>query len=86
MGERAHLGTDLGMAWGIGGWLLPPFLERLGFEGTARLRERVASEITTTFASRYTAEISLAEALDLETLKAYGRQATSKKYLINPNK
>ncbi|MBJ18244.1 MAG: NADH oxidase [Deltaproteobacteria bacterium] len=80
------LGTDLGMAWGIGGWLLPPFLERLGFEGTARLRERVASEITTTFASRYTAEISLAEALDLETLKAYGRQATSKKYLINPNK
>ena len=74
------------MAWGIGGWLLPPFLGKVGLETTGRLRERVAREITTTFASRYTAEISLAETLDLETLKAYGRQATGEKYLINPHK
>jgi len=80
------LGADLGMAWGIGGWLLPPFLGRLGLEGTARLRTRVAEEIKTTFASKYTAEISLAGALDLPTLKAYGRQATGEKYLINPSK
>jgi NADPH2:quinone reductase len=80
------LGADLGMAWGIGGWLLPPFLGSIGLEATGRLRNRVASEITTTFASGYTAEISLAEALDLTTLKAYGRQATGEKYLINPNK
>ncbi len=80
------LGADLGMAWGLGGWLLPPFLGKLGLEGTARLRERVAGEIKTTFASRYTAEISLTEALDLSTLKAYGRQATGEKYLINPSR
>jgi NADPH:quinone reductase len=80
------LATDLGMAWGIGGWLLPPFLGSIGFEATERLRNRVAAEIKTTFASRYTAEISLAEALDLATLKAYGRQATGEKYLINPHK
>lgn len=80
------LGADLGMAWGIGGWLLPPFLGSIGGEATARLRNRVAAEIKTTFASRYTAEISLAEALDLSTLKAYGRQATGEKYLINPQK
>ena len=80
------LGADLGMAWGIGGWLLPPFLGSIGGEATMRLRNRVAAEIRTTFASHYTAEISLAEALDLSTLKAYGRQATGEKYLINPHK
>ena len=80
------LGADLGMAWGIGGWLLPPFLGKIGPEDTNRLRTRVANEIKTTFASHYTAEISLAEALDPKTLKAYGRQATGEKYLINPAK
>ena len=80
------LGADLGMAWGIGGWLLPPFLGKIGPEDTNRLRTRVANEIKTTFASHYTAEISLAEALELKTLQAYGRQATGEKYLINPAK
>ncbi len=84
--SETRLGTDLGMAWGVGGWLLPPFLGKLGLEGTGRLRERVAAEIKTTFASHYTAEISLAGALDLATLKAYGRQATGEKYLINPSR
>lgn len=80
------LGADLGMAWGVGGWLLPPFLAKIGPEATGRLRQRVADEIKTTFASHYTAEISLAEALDPKTLLAYGRQATGEKYLINPSK
>jgi NADPH2:quinone reductase len=80
------LNGDFGMAWGIGGWLLPPFLGKLGAEGGARLRARVAAEIKTTFASHYTAEISLAEALELKTVAAYGKQATGEKYLINPNK
>jgi NADPH2:quinone reductase len=75
---------DFGMAWGIGGWLLPPFLQRAGGEVVARMRARVAAEIKTTFASHYTAEISLARALDVETLKAYGRQATGEKYLMIP--
>lgn len=80
------LGSDVGMAWGVGGWLLPPFLGKIGGEATLRLRSRVAREIGTTFASHYTAEISLAEALALDTLRAYARQATGEKYLINPQK
>ena len=80
------LGAELGMAWGIGGWLLPPFLGKIGMEDTGRLRQRVADEIKTTFASHYTAEISLTEALDPKILNAYGRQATGEKYLINPQK
>jgi NADPH:quinone reductase len=79
-------GSDAGMAWGVGGWLLPPFLGRLDPATIGRLRARVAAEIRTTFASHYTAEISLAEALDPSTLRAYARQATGEKYLINPQK
>ena len=75
-----------GMAWGIGGWLLTPFLQKIGFEAAQKLRERVAAEIKTTFASTYTKEVSLAEALRLEEIAVYGKQATGGKYLINPNK
>jgi NADPH2:quinone reductase len=80
------LGADLGMAWGVGGWLLPPFLGRIGPEATVRLRERVAAEIKTTFASHYTSVISLSEVVSVDTLRAYGRQATGEKYLIDPQR
>jgi len=80
-----ELTRDFGMAWGIGGWLLPHFLGRIGPEATARLRTRVAAEIKTTFASHYTREVGLAEALSLDAIGAYGRQATGEKYLINPS-
>ncbi len=80
------LHRSFGMAWGVGGWLLPYFLERVGQERADALRQRVASEITTTFASSYTAEISLEEAISLEAIAGYGRQATGEKYLVNPNK
>jgi hypothetical protein len=50
------------------------------------MRQRVVDELTTTFASHYTAEISLAQALDLKTLQAYNAKATGTKYLINPAK
>ena len=75
-----------GMAWGIGGWLLTPFLQKIGFEAAQQLRERVAAEIKTTFASTYTKEVSLAEALKPEEIAVYARQATGEKYLIAPNK
>jgi NADPH2:quinone reductase len=75
-----------GMAWGIGGWLLTPFLQKIGAEGAQKLRERVAAEIRTTFASSYTKEVSLAEALQLTEIAVYGKQATGEKYLVNPNK
>src|SRR5262245_35753428 len=75
-----------GQAWGMGGWLLTPFLQKLGFEGAQKLRERVAAEIKTTFASTYTKEISLAHALALDEIAVYGKLSTGAKYLINPNK
>lgn len=74
-----------GMVWGIGGWLLMPFLQRVGPEVTQRLRQRVAAEVKTTFASSYVAEVSLAGALQLDAISVYGAQATGEKYLINPN-
>jgi NADPH2:quinone reductase len=75
-----------GQYWGIGGWLLTPFLQKIGFEAAQKLRERVASEIKTTFASTYTKKITLAEALKLEEIAVYSRQATGQKYLIEPNR
>ncbi len=81
-----ELTRNFGMAWGIGGWLLTTFLQKIGPAAAQKLRERVAAEIKTTFASRYDKEVSLAEALRLEEIAVYGKQATGKKYLINPNK
>ena len=75
-----------GAAWGIGGWLLTPFLQKIGFEATQKLRERVAAEIKTTFASTYTKRVSLAEALSLDEIAVYAKQATGAKYLIEPNR
>jgi NADPH2:quinone reductase len=80
------LTRSFGMAWGLGGWLLFPFLQKIGPEASQKLRERVAAEIKTTFSSTYTREVSLAEALTLEAISVYGKQATGEKYLINPNK
>jgi NADPH2:quinone reductase len=79
------LNRAYGMAWGVGGWLLPPFLQRVGPEKTAEMRARVGREIKTTFASHYTQEISLSQALDAATAKAYYAKATGDKYLINPS-
>jgi len=81
-----ELTRNFGMAWGLGGWLLTGFLQAIGSGKMQELRDRVAAEITTTFASHYTQEVSLAEALQLEAIATYGKQATGEKYLINPNK
>jgi NADPH:quinone reductase len=78
--------SNVGMAWSVSGWLLTYFLEKIGPQGMQKLRERVAAELKTTFASHYTAEISLFEALRPDVIKAYNRRATGEKYLINPNK
>ena len=81
-----ELTRNFGMAWGVGGWLLTPFLQQIGFDEAEKLRQRVAAEVKTTFASSYTKEVSLAEALQLSEMAVYGKQATGEKYLINPNK
>jgi len=75
-----------GMAWGVGGWLLPNFLAKAGKEVGARLRKRVADELTTTFASHYSHEISLEEALQSDVVKSYNAKKTGEKYLILPQK
>jgi NADPH2:quinone reductase len=80
------LNRNYGMAWGIGGWLLTPFIEKIGPAAFQALKERVARELKTTFASHYSKEISLAEALQLDTIAAYSKRSTGQKYLINPNK
>ena len=81
-----ELNRTFGMAWGVGGWLVTPYLQKLGAAATQRLKERVASELKTTFASSYAGEVSLVEALDLKTIAIYAKSATGQKYLINPNK
>lgn len=79
------VGRGMGMAWGMGGYLLPYALMKLGPETAARIRARAAAELTTTFASHYTAEITLAEALRPDVVEAYRRMATGEKYLVVPH-
>ena len=77
---------SIGMAWGVGGWLVFPYLQKLGPDANMALRQRVVSELHTTFASHYAKEISLAEALSLEAIAQYGKRETGLKYLINPSR
>jgi NADPH2:quinone reductase len=81
-----ELDRNFGMAWGVGGWLVTPFLQKLGAQGMQRLKQRVAAELKTTFASHYAGEVSLVEALDLAKIAVYRKAATGQKYLVNPNK
>ena len=73
------------MRWAIGGWLLTPFLMKLGQEGAERLRQRVANEITTTFKSTYGMRLSLADAVDPQQVRRYCRMATGDKALVTPH-
>jgi NADPH:quinone reductase len=78
------LDRNFGMAWGVGGWLLTPFLQNAGPEAIGRLRARVAAELTTTFASSYTREVSLAGMLMPDAFHAYVKRATGEKFLVTP--
>src|SRR5260221_4313242 len=81
-----ELGRAYGTAWGVGGWLLTPFLQKIRREGQTPLRQRVVSELKTTFASHYTKTISLPEALQLSNIAVSNKPATGEKVLINPDK
>ena len=78
------LSINYGFSWGLGGWLLTHFLQKAGIPKMMELRARVASGLKTTFASHYSKEISLQEALSVQAIAEYGRQATGEKYLIKP--
>jgi NADPH2:quinone reductase len=79
------LTRNFGMAWGIGGWLLTPFLAKAGAETAQRLRARVVAELKTTFASHYAQRVSLRAALKPEAVAQYGKQSTGSKYLVTPH-
>ncbi len=81
-----ELNRAFGMMWGVGGWLLFPFLMKIGQADGAKLRARVVAELKTTFASHYTQVVSLQEALQLSNIAVYNKRATGEKFLINPNK
>jgi NADPH2:quinone reductase len=76
---------NFGFAWGIGGWLLFPFLNRIGQDDAQKLRDRVSAELKTTFASHYSNRITLAQALQPDVIAAYTQRATGSKYLITPH-
>lgn len=80
------LNRSYGLQWGLGGWLLTPMIGRIGMERFAEMRQRVVREIKTTFASHYTQEISLEDMLQPDNIKAYAKQGTGAKYLVNPHK
>ncbi|MEM7084082.1 MAG: zinc-binding dehydrogenase [Pseudomonadota bacterium] len=82
--SQTVLSRGYGMAWGVGGWLLPNFLAKVGMDVGNRLRERVVKELRTTFASHYTDEISLIEALDADIVRRYNAKTTGEKFLICP--
>jgi NADPH2:quinone reductase len=69
----------------VGGWLLTPFLQKIGHAAAGALRKRVADELNTTFASGYSKQISLAQVLQADAIGAFSKRATGTKYLINPS-
>jgi len=80
-----ELVRNFGMAWGVGGWLLFPFLQKIGPDAAQRLKDRVAANLKTTFASRYAQTVSLAGMLAPDAIAAYNRRATGEKFLVDPN-
>jgi hypothetical protein len=61
-------------------------LQGLEPEKFEELRQRVADGLESTFASSYTREVSLREALQPDAYAVYSRQATGEKFLIAPHK
>jgi NADPH:quinone reductase-like Zn-dependent oxidoreductase len=82
--SRTELTRTFGLSWSVSGWLLTPFLQKIGMADVNRLRQRVVAELTTTFASHYTKEISLRDVANVEVARAYNRRATGEKFLIVP--
>jgi NADPH:quinone reductase len=82
--SKTELTRTFGLSWSVSGWLLTPFLQKIGMADVNRLRQRVVAELTTTFASHYTKEISLRDVATVEIAKAYNKRATGEKFLIVP--
>ena len=81
-----EINRNFGMAWGLGGFLLWPFLNRVGPARANELKARVAAELKTTFASHYAREISLSDTVSLAAIGLYGPRNTGAKVLVNPSR
>lgn len=79
------LNRNFGFTWDVSGFLLFPFMQKLGEHGAERLRQRVRDGLTTTFASNYKARVTLEQALTREAVLEYNARRTGEKYLIVPN-
>lgn len=79
------LNRSFGFSWSLSGFLLTPFMQKAGADVVGRMRKRVVDELTTTFKSHYSHEISLTDALSLDVLSQYNAKRTGEKYLIRPN-
>jgi NADPH:quinone reductase-like Zn-dependent oxidoreductase len=79
------INRNFGFSWSVGGWLLFPFLQKIGADTLQRLKARIAAEFRTTFKSHYSDTIGLRDALKPEIAAAYERKGTGAKYLINPS-
>ncbi|MEO1043743.1 MAG: zinc-binding dehydrogenase [Pseudomonadota bacterium] len=77
---------SVGMAWGVGGFLLPNFLATISQEDRMKMGGRVMAQLKTTFASQYTDEISLTDVLNPDIIAKYDAKATGTKFLVNPTK
>ncbi len=78
------LTPSYGLQWTVSGWLLTPFLARAGMEVMIRMRQRVLSNITTTFASNYKRKVTLEEMLQKDAALDYRAMKTGEKYLVTP--
>lgn len=79
------MNRDYGFSWGVGSWLLLPFLEKLGAKKIAEMQSCVMEGIKTTFSSSYKNEISLIQALQPDVVREYFKQSTGSKFIINPS-
>lgn len=80
-----ELARSFGLSWGVGGWLLTPYLMSAGAEEVGAMRARVIAHRGDIFASQYSADIGLDAMLDPATVQAFAAKATGTKYLLNPS-
>lgn len=77
---------SFGLIWGIAGFLLTPYLMKVGMEEMMAMRAKVITHRGDIFASSYTAEIGLDDMVDPALAQAYQAKATGSKYLLNPSR
>jgi len=78
------LTPSYGFGWTLSGWLLTPFLQSAGMETVMRMRQRVLEGLTTTFASHYSARVTLDEMLRKDSAVQYSKMRTGEKFLVLP--